>query len=246
MKIQLNTKLKRILSIFGGIVVIIVGMLYCVGLILYFINSNTEEKIGFLIYPLAMGLMFCMYKIPKALRDKQRVMWSSYPELNRVFWGLSFASYIYICFVIVNIIDYAFDLRLYGIPDINFDFIFSAIFSLVTFIAVANASKYTTILTRGFFINQILLYSLLFFLSDTIDSSEFWFVIPFIAGVISVCVKGLIITYGKSWKEQFKTQKSPFIIILLIIFLSMSVVFLRNTEIHKKSTSTFPPLEQTK
>ena len=225
MKIQLNTKLKRILSIFGGIVVIIVGMLYCVGLILYFINSNTEEKIGFLIYPLAMGLMFCMYKIPKALRDKQRVMWSSYPELNRVFWGLCVASYYYIILGIVNIIDYAFDLRLYGLRNINFDFIFSAIFSLVTFIAVANASKYTTILTRGFFINQILLYSLLFFLSDTIDSSEFWFVIPFIAGVISVCVKGLIITYGKSWKEQFKTQKSPFIIILLIIFPQKIFIF---------------------
>ena len=188
--------------------------------------------------------MFCIYKISKAIRDKQRVAWSSYPELNRVFWGLSVASYIYIYLVIYSIIGYVFDL-LYGIPDISFDFIFSAIFSLVTFIAVANASKYTTILTRGFFINQILLYSLLPFI-DTVDSSEFWGLIPFSAGVISVCVKGLIITFGKSWKEQFKTQKSPFIIILLIIFLSMSVVFLRNTEIHKKSTSTFPPLEQTK
>lgn len=240
MKIQLNTKLKRILSIFGGIVIIIVAILYCADLIQLVINSNIEGLLLFKVLP--AGLMFCIYKISKAIRDKQRVAWSSYPELNRVFWGLSVASYIYIYLVIYSIIGYVFDL-LYGIPDISFDFIFSAIFSLVTFIAVANASKYTTILTRGFFINQILLYSLLPFI-DTVDSSEFWVLIPFSAGVISVCVKGLIITFGKSWKEQFKTQKSPFIIILLIIYLSMLAYL--DIEFPKKSIPTFPPLEQTK
>lgn len=246
MKIQLNPKLKKIIHIFGGIVIIIVGILTLASIILGIYLNPSEMMIKLLGNALMFGSMYFMYKYSKTLRDKQRVAWNSHPELRRVFYGLTAATWIFSLFIIIHIIDYGFDLRLLGIPDLDFESIFSAIFSWVTFLAVAYASKYATLITRGFLITQILLNLLVYFFNKgTTDRSELWFLIPGSAIMILVCVKGLIITFGKSWKEQFKTQKSPFIIIL-IIFLSMSIVFLSNTKIHKKSTSTFPPLEQTK
>lgn len=174
-------------------------------------------------------------KVHAKLIGKQCVEWDAYPALKSILNGLSISSWLLFGLLCVSLTDYIGITTIYGNSSFRQIAIFLILSSFTwwTYLSVAYARKSATLLLRGLLIIAILYLSLPLtqnILNSTYNiSSIHWESIVYMVGVstiVSVCVKGLSITFGNVWKEQLKNQTVQFILIWVVVAIFFFILFL--------------------
>lgn len=225
--------MKQSNTVISSVVGTIIALFF-VGSWIYGVFTNTSDTVASAIFMVVCGVfIYIGNKVHAKLISKQYVEWNACPALKSVLNGLSVSSWILFGLLCVSIVEYFEITTIYDHSSIRQVAIFLMLssFSWWTYLSVAYARKSATLLLRGLLAITILYWGLPLIqniLNSTYQiSSIHWESIVYIIGVstiISVCVKGLSITFGNKWKEQFKNQTAQFIllwVVVAIFFLSL-------------------------
>lgn len=227
--------MKQVNTVISSIVGIIIALFF-VGSWIYGFIANTSEAVLGTIFMVVCGVFIYLgNKVHAKLISKQCVEWDAYPALKSILNGLSISSWLLFGLLCVSLTDYIGITTIYGNSSFRQIAIFLILSSFTwwTYLSVAYARKSATLLLRGLLIIAILYLSLPLtqnILNSTYNiSSIHWESIVYMVGVstiVSVCVKGLSITFGNVWKEQLKNQTVQFILIWVVVAIFFFILFL--------------------
>lgn len=201
-----------------------------VSVLLYSILINRTELftnfIRSIIFIIFFGLViYFSYKIQVKLISKQHAEWplkvaSVLNGMCAVSWTLTMV--VFLRLYLTTIYDNS------CIKETPIFLIISS-FSWWTYISVAYARQYATTIFRGFLIVAILLLTQYILISTYNIPLINWESIVDIIGVsaiVTTCIKGLYISFSKSWKGQFNNQTVPFMLIWVIVAIFFASIFL--------------------
>ena len=210
--------------------------MFFVGSWIYGFFTNTSEAVASAIFMVVCGaFIYLGNRVNSKLISKQRVEWNVYPALKSILNGLCISSWLLLGLLCVSILDYFGITTIYGLSSIRQVAVFLILssFSWWTYLSVAYARRSATLLLRGLLIIAILYLGLP--LTQNILNSAYhissiqWESIVYMVGVstiVSVCAKGLSITFGNVWREQLKNQTLQFVLIWIVVTIFFLILFL--------------------
>lgn len=227
--------MKQVKTVISSIVGIIIALFF-VGSWIYGFITNTSEAVASAIFMVVCGVfIYFGNKVHAKLISKQCVEWDACPALKSILNGLCISSWLLFGLLCVSSLDYIGITTIYGRSSFRQIAIFLILSSFTwwTYLSVAYARKSATLLLRGLLILGILYLSLPLtqnILNSTYHiSSIHWESIVYMVGVstiVSVCVKGLSVTFSNVWKEQLKNQAVQFVLLWVVVTIFFLISFL--------------------
>lgn len=229
---------------------------------------NTKEELENLVgYVILAGFIALAIGLNLKLKSKNKIEWGKYPELNSICGWLCFTSWFCLAEAILG------GVMSYGVNDeIDWGCKFAISFSIIsvlsfwTYLSLILGKRSSLFLLRLYLLSMASLLGLSMIVMKKIPdidlgtifySRDFGLpkdmliaaiIIITICAIITLCIKGLIISFRTHIEELFKDGRISYWQILVIVLLWVSVIATYHTQfkLTKETHSDYPALNISK
>lgn len=218
-----------------GIIILIIGVVF--SLIHDFIYNWKDTLYGLGLSCVIGVLFFGFMFLHNFLLNKNKIDWEKYKDLNYSAAFLGVAVFLILLVAVISCLSEDIKYHLYSLLMLFLE-AFIVVVTWLTFLFAKSWALFlfraTSILISSFllYVSFVTIYHFSYYQVNNYYSTFTYLIsiLLFSSLAISLCTKGLIISFRSHWKKSFQNQKFPFFGIFVFIILFFALIILRKLE----------------